>query len=421
MFRPIVFSGLILALGLWTGRAAAEEGGALRAAVKRGHLSLVRTLLDTHSTLRHATDEEGSTLLHYAAYWGQIEVAELLITRGADVNIRNQKQGVTPLHFAAQNGHLPLVELLIKQGADVNATSLLDTTPLHYAAAYGQRAVAEFLIAQGANVNARTKEGKTPLHAAASTGSRAVVALLIAEGAEVNATSHDGKTPLDVAKSEQVALFLRLVPQVRPFLPPGARIIKVLQLDFEHDGVEEMAVAYTISQPENDEVTTRVHVFRYQGNSQWKKIFEETAPTFGMSSNDEIDIEKVKSSNNKEGVVVTWITSGAGTASSWYLLASQNHKISVLDPSLIKRKVLRARGYQDNGYNSITVENNHIIDEQPGYSRHTARCCPDKPTIEIYYRFTGSSIEIDSVKLLKSQSKSTHFAPCFLGLAWIFA
>ena len=45
-------------------------------------------------------DQNGKTLLHYAAWKGHKEIAELLIANGADVNAKDDK-GVTPLHVAA--------------------------------------------------------------------------------------------------------------------------------------------------------------------------------------------------------------------------------------------------------------------------------------------------------------------------------
>lgn len=45
-----------------------------------------------------------------------------------------------------------------------------------------------------------------------------------------------------------------------------------------------------------------------------------------------------------------------------------------------------------------------MIETQPGYSKNTARCCPDKPPIEIKFKFTGNSIELDSVRELEFKS-----------------
>jgi ankyrin repeat protein len=63
-----------------------------------------------------------------------IDVAELLLAKGADVNTKD-KYGSTPLHHAVSKGYKDLAKLLIASGADVNARASSGvTTPLGYAA-----------------------------------------------------------------------------------------------------------------------------------------------------------------------------------------------------------------------------------------------------------------------------------------------
>jgi ankyrin repeat protein len=69
--------------------------------------------------------------LHYAAYGGHKEIAELLIAEGADVNAKDE-DGVTPLHEAAFGGYKEIAELLIAKGADVNAKNNGGETPLDF-------------------------------------------------------------------------------------------------------------------------------------------------------------------------------------------------------------------------------------------------------------------------------------------------
>ncbi len=57
--------------------------------------------------------------LHEAAANGEIERVKLLISEGADVNVKCN-DGQTPLHYAARRGHKEIVEVLLAHGADVN-------------------------------------------------------------------------------------------------------------------------------------------------------------------------------------------------------------------------------------------------------------------------------------------------------------
>ncbi len=92
--------------------------------------------------------------LHGAARAGHLDVVEILIEHGADVNAAGRGTGKTPLHTAAEGGRLPIVELLIAKGADVNARDNVNARPIHSAAASGHFDVVELLIAHGASAPA---------------------------------------------------------------------------------------------------------------------------------------------------------------------------------------------------------------------------------------------------------------------------
>jgi len=81
----------------------------------------------------NAKDWEGETSLHYAASMGQKEIAELLISEGADVNAMDSNgwsYGGSPLHSAVEHVQIDIAELLINKGADVNAKANDGSTPL---------------------------------------------------------------------------------------------------------------------------------------------------------------------------------------------------------------------------------------------------------------------------------------------------
>ena len=135
------------------------------------------------------------------------EIAELLIEKGADVNVKLESQtakengmgGATPLRGAVANDHKEMAELLIAKGADVNVKEDLGITLLYFA---NTREIAELLIAKGLDVNAKDDEGWNSLHSAVANGHAEVAKLFIEKGADVNAKDVDGYTPLDYAIEE---------------------------------------------------------------------------------------------------------------------------------------------------------------------------------------------------------------------------
>jgi len=154
---------------------------------------------------------DGLPPLAWACAWGSTNAAELLISRGANVNAGN-RYGSTPLHVAAYNQKPAMVALLVRKGGDVNARTDIGWTPLHKAMEKLAMAPAnetppadkvakvvsavELLLASGAAVNAQGAHVGTPIHMAALTGQKALVQMLIDKGADVSSRSDDGQTPL---------------------------------------------------------------------------------------------------------------------------------------------------------------------------------------------------------------------------------
>lgn len=80
-------------------------------AAKRGDLNEVGSIAENHAELLNAKDGTGATALHYAAFAGHRDVAELLVRQGADVNPRDDRFGATPAGWAIEylremGGHL---------------------------------------------------------------------------------------------------------------------------------------------------------------------------------------------------------------------------------------------------------------------------------------------------------------------------
>ena len=131
-----------------------EKGqSGLTIAMQERSLKAARVLLGRQVTDVNALNQAGESALMMAALMGDIEGAQLLLERGAQVN----KGGWTPLHYAATGPEPKLVRLLIERGADLNAGSPNGTTPLMMAAQYGSEESVKILLDRGADAKRRSQ------------------------------------------------------------------------------------------------------------------------------------------------------------------------------------------------------------------------------------------------------------------------
>jgi truncated hemoglobin YjbI len=129
----------------------------------------------------------GTTLLHFAAGAGCLEVVALLLRLGVDPNIQGRGDH-TPLYCVANECSSEtgpeVVRALVRAGADVNACgSVTRVTPLHMAARRGHVEIGRALLDSGAAVNARDRKGDTPLQRANKCRKDGVSQLLLERGA----------------------------------------------------------------------------------------------------------------------------------------------------------------------------------------------------------------------------------------------
>ncbi len=134
--------------------------------------------------------------------------------------------GDTPLHLAAAGYRVEIVELLLAAGAEVNAcTNHRRSSPLHYAAdgyitgpawnAAAQVRTLQVLLAAGADIHARDKNGATPLHRAVRTRCAAAVDFLLAAGACTVARNNSGSTPFHLAGQKRRRAVESCLPRMR--------------------------------------------------------------------------------------------------------------------------------------------------------------------------------------------------------------
>jgi ankyrin repeat protein len=242
-----------------TMRVALLEGAAT------GDEFIVRQMLTRGIDISTA-DDSHRTSLWLAAEMGQLDVVQLLLKMGANIETKS-KDGITPLMAAvSEMGRNDVVQQLVAHGADLEAEDIEGRTPLVRAAAagnvdavrlllqrgtgtdvhqqggwkallialgkgfsdivqvlrgngaftglieddisplkgagYGERTIEQFLVQQGATVYSNNTMTKMPLLWAAWMGQERIISYLCDQGARVEAPGYDGKTPLAMAASE---------------------------------------------------------------------------------------------------------------------------------------------------------------------------------------------------------------------------
>ena len=159
-------------------------------AAMRGDVAAVRELLAGGADV-NAAQGDGMTALHWAAEYGDAELARMLLHAGAAVAPATRIGSYAPLHIAARNGHTSMAVLLLEAGGDATAAAPgTGATPLHLAAVAGAAELVVALIERGADIDAREAGwGQTPLMFAASMNRVDAIRALLDAGADPDITS----------------------------------------------------------------------------------------------------------------------------------------------------------------------------------------------------------------------------------------
>ena len=159
----------------------------------------------------------GITALHLAAATDQADAAQMLLDRGAAVDVRNDG-GFTPLHWAASRDAAAAAAVLIDAGADVNAHARGGVTPLHWAAAKSATNVVALLLQHGASITATTEMGFTPVHMAVKANPHGQAAVLLAE-AQVEAEIAAGISGVEPELPDPMAINTNTPPELTDAVP----------------------------------------------------------------------------------------------------------------------------------------------------------------------------------------------------------
>ncbi|MGH8502589.1 MAG: quinoprotein dehydrogenase-associated putative ABC transporter substrate-binding protein [Gammaproteobacteria bacterium] len=154
----------------------------------RDHVPSIKLLAKSGGDLE-ATTPDGYTALTLAVGEHKFWAARALLKAGANADHASSRQGLTALmlvsmheksaeresYLASGMEPIEMAELLIARGADVNAATRAGVTALMIAASYDNSAMIGLLVQRGADVHAQSDAGKTALDVAKDNLSEAAI------------------------------------------------------------------------------------------------------------------------------------------------------------------------------------------------------------------------------------------------------
>ena len=187
MLRSLTFLLMVLLgnLALIDTAGARQE---LLELASRGETQSVLAALDDPA-LVSAVQPDGSSLLHWAVYYDDVQLVDSLLAMGADASLLNH-YGASPMSQAAIVGNPAVIAALLQAGVDPNAGYADGQTALMMLARTDNLAAARVLLAAGADVNVVEQfRGQTALMWAAAQQQPEMLKLLLEHGADPNVRS----------------------------------------------------------------------------------------------------------------------------------------------------------------------------------------------------------------------------------------
>lgn len=236
------------------------------------------------------------TMLHYAALWGKLDLAELLVKSDrVNVNACNKMYG-TPLEIAAMRKFTDIVTLLLQKNANVTIGSARYGTPLHVAAymhtPYEEEdeekylaIVREILVHDPSAINVKAGYYMTPLHAAAAHGTVKMLETLLSYHLDLDKQAGCSTTPLHYAAIRGTTKIVELVLAQTSFgLTPetvdaGGRLPVHMAASTNRDHLIEMLTTPSISLLTRDlEGRNSLHFAAGNGNVSFARHIIEQSP-----------------------------------------------------------------------------------------------------------------------------------------------
>ena len=201
------------------------QGGELRestlvAACSNGDqadIDIVKQLLEMKLDI-NTRDQRGWTAIMKAAWRGRLDIFNLLLKNGADINLRNDDDW-GPLDLAVQGYcqnprlQLEIASFLIDHGCDINHQSIVEKgqTSFIYVSFMCSPELAKWVIENGGDINIKDRNEETPLFSVIVSKNTVTAQVLLENGAEINYLNKDHLSMVHMATHHEDVEILRLL------------------------------------------------------------------------------------------------------------------------------------------------------------------------------------------------------------------
>lgn len=130
-------------------------------ASRHSSVPMVKLLLENGANV-NAKGEEFFYPLH-ESIGNSYDMVKLLLENGANVNLRDRAKGNTPIFLASTKGNIDIIELLLSYGSNVNDWNKNGETPIMRLYSNSVKTL-DYLISKGVNLNMADNKGNTFFH-----------------------------------------------------------------------------------------------------------------------------------------------------------------------------------------------------------------------------------------------------------------
>jgi len=190
-----------------------------------------------------AIDENGRTMLSWAAQQGNLDIVKILLRNGAEINSCDLKSKESPLHNAIIEDNIETAIYLIDNGADLRVNDIDGRTPLHVlankkalgfwkngcdsivnkilghgvkfdrvsiAAVLGTLQDVKILVDSGCDVDDFLEfSHRTALQIATFTNNKEMLKYILSKSRHINWVDYENNTAIDIAKDDETISLLR--------------------------------------------------------------------------------------------------------------------------------------------------------------------------------------------------------------------